>query len=137
MNSKIKVLFLFLSIFSAVDAQTNVDLDYYLPSEITYNPAIPKPSEVLHFTPGNQHVSHDRLMQYMYAVAESSPRIKIENRGFTYENRPLILLTITSEENHKQLAQLKNDRKDFLKSKSASTENLPVVINQGYSVHGN
>ena len=136
-NYKVLFSFIFFGFCTQIYAQTNVDLAYYLPSEISYNSAIPTPSEVLHFTPGNQHVSHDRLVQYMYALAESSPRIKIENRGFTYENRPLILLTVTSEENHEQLNALKNERKSFLNNKSASTESLPVVVNQGYSVHGN
>lgn len=139
MKIQIRVLslFLFLGISNSIFAQTNVNLAYYLPTDVSYNPEIPKPEKILHFTPGNQHVSHDRLLQYMYALAESSPRIKIENRGFTYENRPLILLTITSEENHNKLDEIKSERKNFLKSKSSSTENLAVVVNQGYSVHGN
>ena len=39
----------------------------------------------------------------MRVLAESSERITIENRGFTYEDRPLILLTITSPENHQKI----------------------------------
>ena len=144
MKLKPKVLFIFISLlfFNESNTQTNVNLDYYLPSEINYNSSIPKPSEILFFTPGNQHVSHDRLVQYMYALAESSPRIQIENRGFTYENRPIILLTITSEENHQKIEELKQNRKDFINTDSASKpattiDNIPVVINQGYSIHGN
>jgi hypothetical protein len=134
MKLKPKVLFIFISLlfFNESNTQTNVNLDYYLPSEINYNSSIPKPSEILFFTPGNQHVSHDRLVQYMYALAESSPRIQIENRGFTYENRPIILLTITSEENHQKIEELKQNRKDFINTDSASKpattiDNIPVV----------
>ena len=123
---------------SYLSAQTQVDLSYYLPQNIEFNSAIPKPSEVIHFTPGNQHVSHDRLVQYMYALADASPRIHIENRGFTYENRPLILLTITSEKNHENLAEIKNNRNLLINGKSdVDISEVPVVINQGYSVHGN
>ena len=52
---------------------------------------------------GSSHISHDRLVQYMYALAEASDRITIENRGRTFEGRPLILLTISSKKNHKNL----------------------------------
>lgn len=133
----IVLLFLFIST-PYLKAQINVDLNYYLPQNINYNPNIPKPKDIIFFEPGNQHVSHDRLVQYMYALAEASPRIHIENRGFTYENRPLILLTITSEENHTRLDELKSNRKAFINGDKVEDANqLPVVINQGYSVHGN
>ncbi len=128
-----------ISLFSTgLFAQTHVDLDYYLPKDVKYNPNIPKPSEVIYFTPGNQHVSHDRLVQYMQVLADASPRIKIENRGFTYENRPLVILTITSEKNHQNLAEIKQKRNNYIYNEaSVDLNEIPVVINQGYSVHGN
>ena len=96
------LLFTVLSfVFQNFYAQ-NHNIDYFLPSDVSYNQDIPKPSEVLGFVPGEWHASHDKVVQYMYKLAEVSNRISIENRGFTYEKRPLILLTITSPENHNQ-----------------------------------
>ncbi len=114
-------------------------LDYFLPTDVTYNPAIPKPSEVLGFVPGDWHASHDKVVQYMYALAKASPRITIENRGFTYEKRPLILLTVTSTNNHNQLDSLKAKRQVLLDNQlnNANFNALPIVVNQGFSVHGN
>ena len=75
----------------------------------------------------------------MNKLADASPRIQIENRGFTYEGRPLVLLTISSEEN---LANIEDIRKATCSlvennSETLNTEEMPVVINQGFSIHGN
>ena len=75
---------------------SQVTLDYYLDSDHPYNKNIPQPKELLGFEVGTWHVSHDKLVNYMYRLAESSDRIHIENRGRTYEDRPILLLTITS-----------------------------------------
>ena len=39
----------------------------------------------------------------MNALANASDRITIEDRGKTFEDRPLLLLTITSPENHQNI----------------------------------
>ena len=44
----------------------------------------------------------------MYAVANSSDRIIIEETGKTYENRPLLILKVSSEENIKNLFYSEN-----------------------------
>ena len=43
----------------------------------------------------------------MNALAKASDRISIENRGVTFEGRPLLLLTITSPKNHRNIADIK------------------------------
>ena len=77
----------------------------------------------------------------MYALANASKRIDIENRGFSYEGRPLVLLTITSEENHDKLIKFKRSHIDYIDgksdNKSSNFYSRPVVIYQGYSIHGN
>jgi hypothetical protein len=130
--------FIFLFFLQFNYAQ-NFSLDYYLPENVSYNPKIPKPSEIIGFVPGDWHASHDKVVQYMSELAKNSDRIHIENRGFTYEKRPLILLTITSPENHDALESIKEKRKKLTDDKkdNADYESLPVVVNQGFSVHGN
>lgn len=115
------------------------ELEYYLPTNVTYNESIPKPSEVIGFVPGDWHVSHDRLVQYMSILATVSDRIVLENRGLTYEKRPLILLSITSPENHKNLESIKDNRAKLIDAEADNVnyDNLPIVLNQGFSVHGN
>ncbi|GGW27072.1 hypothetical protein GCM10007383_10500 [Arenibacter certesii] len=73
-------------------SQETASLDYYLPLDISYDPNIPKPKDIIGHEVGEWHVTHNKLLFYMKALAASSDRISIENRGTTYEGRPLILL---------------------------------------------
>ena len=132
------VLALILSISSFSFAQ-DVKLEDYLPTDVTYNQNIPKPSEVLGFVPGEWHVTHDKLMQYMTALDLASDRISMKNRGFTYEKRPLVLLTVTSPENHKNLDDIQEKHLNIVSGEVSKSElsTMPVVVNQGFSVHGN
>ncbi|GAA4274444.1 M14 family metallopeptidase [Aquimarina gracilis] len=120
-------------------AQNNLSLEYYLPKNTTYNPAIPTPQSVLGFVPGKWHVSHDKLVSYMKALAKASPRITIEDRGKTFEDRSILLLTITSEKNHQNLQEIQQKHIQLTEgnSNSIDIENLPIVVYQGFSIHGN
>ena len=132
--------FLLLLSFCFVQAQEeNISMEYYLPADISYNPEIPTPQEVIGFVPGEWHASHDRLLMYMQKLADASPRIQIENRGFTYEGRQLVLLTISSEENLANLEEIRKKHVSLVEkdSESLDTEEMPIVINQGFSIHGN
>jgi hypothetical protein len=101
---------------------------------------IPTPESFFGFAVGDLHLRPDQVVDYMKALAESSPRFKIEQYGETYEKRPLVLLTITSPENHKNLQTLREQHRslgDPVKSGSLNIESMPVVVWLGYSVHGN
>ena len=113
--------------------------DYFLPLDEKYNTNIPKPNEILGFNIGEWHINHDKLVNYLTKLSKSSKKIKLENRGFTYEERPLILLTITSEENHLRLEELRKNHIN-LSNKIISENDLkkmPAIVYQGFSVHGN
>ena len=132
------ILFICINLFS----QENHNLNYYFGDLSTsFNPNIPKPSEFLlnQGEVGASHVSHDRLVNYMYSLAESSERVSIENRGNSFEGRPLILLTITSKKNHKNLNEIRKNHLNQIdfKNKKSNFYDRPVVIYQGYSIHGN
>ncbi|AVR43960.1 zinc carboxypeptidase [Christiangramia fulva] len=135
-----KLLLLFLFISLQLQAQTEeITLDYYLPDNVNYNPEIPVPQDIIGFVPGEWHVTHDLLLNYMNKLAEVSPRINIENRGTTYEGRPLVLLTISSPENLQNIEQIRQNHLKLIEknSEAVNTKNMPVVINQGFSIHGN
>jgi hypothetical protein len=117
------------------------DLKYYLPDSVTYNPAIPKPKDIIYHEVGEWHITHDRLVNYMKAVAAAAPdRIKLETMGFTYESRPQLLLIITSPKNHQHLEEIRQQHvmlTDPAKSASLNIDNMPIVIYIGHSIHGN
>jgi hypothetical protein len=131
---KLFVFFLFLSI--SISAQ-KVDLSYYLPKNVTYDKSIPTPKEIVGHEVGEWHITHDKLVTYMKALAVSSDRISIETRGTTYEGRPVLLLTITSPENHKNLEKIRQVHMDATDDNSLDVSNNPIVVYQGFSIHGN
>jgi hypothetical protein len=124
--------------FSFVSGQS---LNYYLPDSITYNPAIPKPKDVVHHEVGEWHITHDRLVNYMYKIAEAAPeRVKLQLMGYTYEGRPQVLLIITSPKNHQNLESIRQQHvqlTDPAESGSLDIRNMPLVVYIGHSIHGN
>lgn len=132
-----KKLLLFSFLFcTLLSAQNKVDLSYYLPQDVTYNKNIPTPESVIGHQVGHWHVTHDKLVQYMYALAESSDRVTIENRGKTFEDRPILLLTITSPANHNNIDAIREAHISATESNTINT-NRPIVVYQGFSIHGN
>ncbi|WP_394970629.1 M14 family metallopeptidase [uncultured Croceitalea sp.] len=131
--------FFLLSITFTISAQNNISLDYYLPQDISYDESIPKPSEIIGHEVGEWHVTHDKLVFYMQALAKTSDRITIETRGETFEGRPILLLTITSAKNHQNLEQIRTDHIALSENGSSSlnTSAMPIVVYQGFSIHGN
>lgn len=117
------------------------DLKYYLPDSVSYNSAIPKPKDVIYHEVGEWHVTHDRLVNYMKAIATAAPdRVKLEMMGLSYESRPQVLLIITSKKNHANLEQIRLQHlqlSDPAKSASANIDNMPIVVYIGHSIHGN
>ncbi len=131
-----KILFIVL-LFSITLSAQKTDLSYYLPANTNYNENIPTPASVIGHEVGEWHVTHDKLVEYMKAVAASSDRISIENRGKTYEGRPLLLLTITSPENHKNLDNIREKHIEATNNNSVDVSKNPIVVYQGFSIHGN
>ena len=128
--------FLFVAYYSSAQ-----DLNYYLPDSVSYNPAIPKPKDVIYHEVGEYHVTHDRLVNYMKAIAIAAPdRAKLEVMGFTYEKRPQVLLIITSPKNHLRLEEIRQQHvqlTDPSKSALLNIDNMPIVVWIGHSIHGN
>ena len=114
-------------------------MTYYLPSG-SYNPDIPTPYEVLGYHPGEWHVSHDKLLYYMREVAEASDRMILTEIARTYEGRPLVHLTVSSPANLAKIDDIKSEHvqlTDPSSSGSLNTEDMPIVMWLGYSIHGN
>jgi hypothetical protein len=130
----------FYLLLAAFTAQGQTSLSYYLPAAVTYNKQVPTPAAVLGYEVGEWHVSHDQLVGYMKAVDAVSDRISLAEYGRTHENRPLLLLTVTSPDNHRHLDQIRADHKKLSNPRLSDKLDLaamPAVIWMGYSVHGN
>jgi hypothetical protein len=138
---KFPVYFLLFIGVLAHDRSIGQDLKYYLPDSVTYDPSIPKPKDIIYHEVGEWHVTHDRLVNYMKAIASAAPdRVKLETMGFTYENRPQVLLIITSKKNQANLEQIRQQHlklTDPSNSASLDITNMPIVVWIGHSIHGN
>ena len=134
MKKTIQIIVLLFSI--SLNSQTH--LSYYFDNSEKFDQTIPKPSEVIGHEVGEWHVTHDKLVQYMYAIANSSDRIIIEETGKTYENRPLLILKVSSPDNLKNLEKIKENHVKITNGiKINEFKNMPAVVYQGFSVHGN
>ena len=138
---KTNIILFFTLIFSITFSfsQQTVDLSYYLPTNVTYNSAIPTPKSVIGHEVGEWHVSHDKLAAYMKTLASVSDRITIENRGATFEGRPILLLTITSPQNHQNIESIRQEHVQLTEANGSSLDvnSMPIVVYQGLSIHGN
>ena len=133
------LLFFLLLTINAFTQDYHVELDYFLPDNIQYDQEIPTPASSIGHEIGDWHITHDKLVQYMYLLAESSDRISVENRGKTFEGRPLLLLYITSPKNHSNLEQIRNKHVSLTENSANNIDvsNMPIVVYQGFSIHGN
>lgn len=132
-------LLITLLLGSMVSTAQEVDLNYYLP-DIEYDQSITTPEDFLGHQVGEWHVTHDKLYYYMRELATQSDRITLTEFGRTHEDRPLIYLTITSPDNHSNIETIKSEHKKLtntIESKSVNIDELPIVIYQGCSIHGN
>ncbi len=135
MKNKIfnSLLLLFFSI--SVTAQQ----DYFFPDKGPFSKKIPSPQEFLGYEIGEFHTRHDRLVAYFYELAQLSDRVHIQEIGKTYEQRPMIVATITSPQNYARLEDIRQEHLKLVNPKTSvsSVENMPVIIQLGYNVHGN
>ena len=113
--------------------------DYFLENFGPYNENIQSPEEFLGYEIGDQHTRHDLILAYFKYLSSVSERADLINYGKSYEGRALTLLSISSEENLKNLDKIKIEHSKSTIPGSIKTinENLPIIINLGYGIHGN
>ena len=130
----------FLAFFSSIaNLPVSAQNDYFFPGESSFDSRIPSPEQLLGYPIGSQHTLHAHVIRYFKELARLSDRVAYREIGKTYENRPLVILTISSPENHGQLQSI---RENHLKlcdpgQSGLSPEGQPIILHLGYNVHGN
>jgi hypothetical protein len=128
---------LFVLLISPLYSQ--IDLGYYLPDNISYNPAITTPKQALGFEIGEWHLSPAQNLAYLQLLEKQSDRLTMLNIGQSYEQRPTVLLIITSPGNQQKLDQIQAERQKLTDPDLSKTLNIGEmlgVIWLGYSIHG-
>lgn len=130
-------ILVFLACWQTLAAQ---QLSYYLPAGTRYDAGIPTPQSVIGHEVGAWHITHDRLVAYMKAVAAVSNRVHLTVTGTTHEGREQLALYISTPANLSRLEQLRQEHLQLCdpdKSASLNTANMPAVVWIGCSIHGN
>ncbi|MEM7103994.1 MAG: M14 family zinc carboxypeptidase [Bacteroidota bacterium] len=104
-----------------------------------FNPDIPSPEEFLGYPIGERHTRHDLVVAYFNKLDELSNRASIEVYGQSYEYRELVMLTVSSPENIENISTIKENHKKLvdINTKVEDFGDMPVLVNLGYSIHGN
>ncbi len=137
-------LFLILLLpFCDLSAQQAVVERFDFPENLESS-AVLSPRQFLGYRPGERFTEYARSVEYFDYLAECSPRIKIERYGSTYEGRPLIQLTVTSERNMVRLETIRQTQlrlADGFREAGPQVESLledqPVINSYSYNIHGN
>lgn len=110
-----------------------------LPDNIQYDAEITTPHSFLGFCPGEWHIRHDVLVAYLKLLADESDRIQIKEYGRTYQLRALVLITVTTPENHQNIDLIREQHVKLVNpelSGGLDISSMPVVNWLGYSIHG-
>ncbi len=98
---------------------------------------IQSPGEFFGFAIGSRHLRHDQIVAYWQHLAANSPRVRLIHYGHTHGRRPLIMAAITSEDNAKQLDELRRQRPRLTSGTfEGKIGKQLLVMLLGYSVHG-
>ena len=135
---KILPFILLACCFLSASAQ---DLSHFLPKgDFNYDPNIPTPKQFFGHEIGAQHVTYDLAIAYLKLLAQKSDRMVAEERGRTYQYRPILFLFISSPHNLDNIEEIRQNQLklcDYKESDKLNLPNMPIVTWLGYSIHGN
>lgn len=114
---------------------------YYFPDAkaADFDPAVPTPEQFLGYPIGEHYTRHDRLVDYFNALARISDKVRVQELGRSYEQRPQIGVIITSAANLARLPQIEAARATVVDPSAPALDpaTQPVTVGLFYSVHGN
>ncbi|MFO7616875.1 MAG: M14 family metallopeptidase [Bacteroidales bacterium] len=136
---KICLLLIVSTLTAGLAGRAQTGLDYYLPEGARYNPAIPVPESVIGHSIGEYHLTFDRIVRYMEALAAASDRVTLVRIGQTHEKQQMIQLLITSPSNQANLEKIRKDHLSAIdpSGPASAVRKDHLVAWLGYSVHGN
>lgn len=113
--------------------------------EGSYRPDVPTPDRVLGFPFGERPITPEEAFHYLEALAQASPRIRLETYGRTFEGRPLRLAWVSTPENLARLETWQRRWRDLWNPVQVRredldawlSEGLPLLVWFGFSIHGN
>ena len=98
------------------------------------------PEAFLGYPLGSRFTPHHRVADYVRHVAERSDRVTVETFGVTYEDRPLLLATVTSAGNHQRLEEIRRThlaQTGLDGTAAGAADGAVAVVWLSYGIHGN
>ncbi|GGK67257.1 M14 family metallopeptidase [Rufibacter glacialis] len=102
--------------------------------------ALQTPAQFLGYPLGEQFTYHARMVDYVrYLASQNQNKMQVQTYGHTYENRPLLLATISSPANMQRLEEIKanNLKNTGLVNGQPSGGKQPAIVWLSYNIHGN
>lgn len=103
-----------------------------LDEDIGHRAGMPTVESLLGFAPGDRHPRNDELVRYYRALAEASPRMRVETIGTSSGGRDHLLAYFGKPEQLERLEALRDGRIEASRAGDG-----PLIVWLGYSVHGN
>jgi hypothetical protein len=97
---------------------------------------IPHPRDIFGFEPGADHrlADHTQLVEYYRTLDAASDRLQLVEIGRSTQDRPMVLLLISSEENLAQLDHWKNISRRLALARDLSDEEARRLAREGKAV---
>ena len=102
--------------------------------------AVPSPEDFLGYRIGERFTPYPRILEYFNELTRRTNLITMRQIGTTYEDRPLVLATLTSAKNHAALNEIRADVTALARGEgdvAAIASNRPAVVWLAFGVHGN
>lgn len=117
------------------------DTSFY--PEARYRENVPTPEQILGYKLGERFTHHHQIVAYYQRLAQVCDNIRIVEYGRTVEQRPLLLLLVSSKENLSRLeevklanARLSDPRRLSDAEMESMIKTLPGTVWLSYGVHG-
>ncbi len=140
---RLLTLILFMGVTSIAISQPQVvdSKRFDFESNLNFDAAITSPEKFLDYQLGESFTGYAHIVSYYKQLAKESNRVIYNEYGKTYENRPLINIVISSEENIQNIDQIQESHLKLLGASSSEAQsiinNQPVFTSFSYNIHGN
>lgn len=129
---------------TAIDVSSNRNILYDYFDGLRFDPAVPTPEGALGYRIGERFTRHHARVEYARALASASDRVRFAEYGRSHQDRPLVMLTISSPENLERLDEILAANRELADPANLSdarrreiVENNPAIVWYSFGVHGN
>ncbi|MQA89396.1 MAG: hypothetical protein GEU90_04055 [Gemmatimonas sp.] len=125
------------SIIATILATVAIAPSAFGQAESDFLDGVPTPTSYFGFKPGSDRelANWSELSAYYDLVAQTSPRVEADTLGLSTNGLPFVMLTITSQENHGRLSELKDIQLRLADPRSVSgPEEAEGLIEEGRTV---